>query len=113
MQGKDGLLIFEGKKSTYRLLFSVNAIGELEEIFKSDIFEVATDARISSLIKYVAIGYRYGEEKKCDFVEAGNVLQDILTNNNVVEVRNAVTHAIMEALGLNDKEVATVENGGK
>ncbi|MBV6372493.1 hypothetical protein HIU98_15745 [Enterococcus casseliflavus] len=105
--------LLEGTNGTYRILMSINAQADIEELTGVNLFElVQVNQTVSFLRKLFSVALRYGEnDPSIDFVKAGEILDDVATKQGVNYLTKKLDEELNRAFGL--KEEPQKSDGSK
>lgn len=98
--------ILEGTNGTYRILMSINAQAEIEELTGINLFElVKVKQTVSFMRKLFSVALRYGEnDPSIDFVKAGEILDDVATKQGFPYLTKKLDEELNRAFGIEEME---------
>lgn len=106
--------LLEGTNGTYRILMSINAQADIEELTGVNLFElVQVNQTVSFLRKLFSVALRYGEnDPSIDFVKAGEILDDVATKQGVNYLTKKLDEELNRAFGLKEEPRKSDESQG-
>lgn len=97
--------ILEGTKGTYKINISINAQADIEDVLNTTMLDVLNgEPSIKNYRIIFAIGLRYGENKKFNFSEAGDIIDDIIAKHNYEYFQDKVIEEFKRAYGNADED---------
>lgn len=106
--------LLEGKNGTYRILMSINAQADVEELTGVNMFELAAKKQDLRLLRKIfSVALRYGEkDKEMDFSKAGEIMDDVIAEHDIHYLTEKLTEELNRALGIKEKLQETGESQG-
>lgn len=107
--------LLEGKNGTYRILMSINAQADVEELTGVNMFELAAKKQDLRLLRKIfSVALRYGEkDKEMDFSKAGDIMDDVIAEHDIHYLTEKLTEELNRALGIKGELQETGESQGE
>lgn len=97
--------LLEGTNGTYRILMSINAQADVEELTGVNMFELAAKKQDLRLLRKIfSVALRYGEkDKEMDFSKAGDIMDDVIAEHDIHYLTEKLTEELNRALGIKEE----------
>jgi|GEM_PF-3562026 len=107
--------LLEGKNGAYRILMSINAQADVEELTGVNMFELSSRKQDLRLLRKIfSIALRYGEkDKEMDFSKAGDIMDDVIAEHDIHYLTEKLTEELNRALGIKEEPQKTEESQGE
>ncbi|MBX9115915.1 hypothetical protein [Enterococcus casseliflavus] len=107
--------LLEGKNGAYRILMSINAQADVEELTGVNMFELSSRKQDLRLLRKIfTIALQYGEkDKEIDFSKAGDIMDDVLVEHDIHYLTEKLTEELNRALGIKEEPQETEESQGE